>query len=135
MLLLYQPSFQPALGIHPSYPGLTRLRTQQRVLQLPPWSAKQPPPLQLHRHITSPLWLRDLMMSSRRTLQIMALVGTKFYNPEYWHYISALMQVVCYAVGGYYQVEIGEIFVDRYQVVKKLGWGHFSTVWLCWDMG
>lgn len=36
--------------------------------------------------------------------------------------------------GGYYPVEIGEIFVDRYQVVKKLGWGHFSTVWLCWDI-
>ncbi|XP_041805175.1 SRSF protein kinase 2-like [Chelmon rostratus] len=39
-----------------------------------------------------------------------------------------------YGIGGYYQVEIGEIFADRYQVVKKLGWGHFSTVWLCWDM-
>ncbi|XP_047439970.1 SRSF protein kinase 2-like [Mugil cephalus] len=39
-----------------------------------------------------------------------------------------------YGIGGYYAVEIGEIFVDRYQVVKKLGWGHFSTVWLCWDM-
>ncbi|XP_049893858.1 SRSF protein kinase 3-like isoform X2 [Epinephelus moara] len=39
-----------------------------------------------------------------------------------------------YGIGGYYPVEIGDIFVDRYQVVKKLGWGHFSTVWLCWDM-
>ncbi|XP_044077962.1 SRSF protein kinase 3-like isoform X2 [Siniperca chuatsi] len=39
-----------------------------------------------------------------------------------------------YGMGGYYPVEIGEIFVDCYQVVKKLGWGHFSTVWLCWDM-
>ncbi|XP_034553835.1 SRSF protein kinase 2-like [Notolabrus celidotus] len=39
-----------------------------------------------------------------------------------------------YDIGGYYRVEIGDIFVDRYQVVKKLGWGHFSTVWLCWDM-
>uniref|UniRef100_UPI0037E9AFAA SRSF protein kinase 3-like n=1 Tax=Semicossyphus pulcher TaxID=241346 RepID=UPI0037E9AFAA len=39
-----------------------------------------------------------------------------------------------YGTGGYYHVEIGEIFVDSYQVVKKLGWGHFSTVWLCWDM-
>uniref|UniRef100_A0A7N6ARR9 non-specific serine/threonine protein kinase n=1 Tax=Anabas testudineus TaxID=64144 RepID=A0A7N6ARR9_ANATE len=39
-----------------------------------------------------------------------------------------------YGPGGYYPLEIGEIFVDRYQVVKKLGWGHFSTVWLCWDM-
>ncbi|KAM9799137.1 SRSF protein kinase 3-like isoform 1-T2 [Syngnathus typhle] len=39
-----------------------------------------------------------------------------------------------YGIGGYYPVEVGEIFEDRYQVVKKLGWGHFSTVWLCWDM-
>lgn len=39
-----------------------------------------------------------------------------------------------YGIGGYYPVEIGEIFTDRYQVVKKLGWGHFSTVWLCWDL-
>ncbi|XP_034387945.1 SRSF protein kinase 3-like [Cyclopterus lumpus] len=39
-----------------------------------------------------------------------------------------------YGIGGYYPVEIGTIFADRYQVVKKLGWGHFSTVWLCWDM-
>ncbi|XP_060926310.1 SRSF protein kinase 3-like [Limanda limanda] len=39
-----------------------------------------------------------------------------------------------YGIGGYYLVEIEEIFVDRYQVVRKLGWGHFSTVWLCWDM-
>ena len=21
----------------------------------------------------------------------------------------------------------------RYHVIRKLGWGHFSTVWLCWD--
>ncbi|KAF7656874.1 hypothetical protein LDENG_00034690 [Lucifuga dentata] len=39
-----------------------------------------------------------------------------------------------YGEGGYYPIEIGEIFIDRYQVVRKLGWGHFSTVWLCWDI-
>uniref|UniRef100_A0A671WPE8 non-specific serine/threonine protein kinase n=1 Tax=Sparus aurata TaxID=8175 RepID=A0A671WPE8_SPAAU len=39
-----------------------------------------------------------------------------------------------YDIGGYYHVKIGGIFVDRYQVLKKLGWGHFSTVWLCWDI-
>lgn len=48
--------------------------------------------------------------------------------------IFSLMQAACCVAGGYYPVEIGEIFVDCYQVVKKLGWGHFSTVWLCWDM-
>lgn len=26
------------------------------------------------------------------------------------------------------------VFTGRYHVVRKLGWGHFSTVWLCWDL-
>ncbi|GLV43041.1 SR Protein Kinase [Carabus blaptoides fortunei] len=38
-----------------------------------------------------------------------------------------------YCRGGYYPVKIGEIFNDRYKVIRKLGWGHFSTVWLCED--
>ena len=38
-----------------------------------------------------------------------------------------------YRVGGYHPVEIGDVFLNRYQVVQKLGWGHFSTVWLCRD--
>jgi len=24
--------------------------------------------------------------------------------------------------------------MDRYVIVQKLGWGHFSTVWLCKDI-
>jgi len=36
--------------------------------------------------------------------------------------------------GGYYPVQIGDLFNGRYHVVRKLGWGHFSTVWLCWDL-
>ncbi|XP_077625731.1 SRSF protein kinase 3, partial [Crocuta crocuta] len=28
----------------------------------------------------------------------------------------------------------GDLFNGRYHVVRKLGWGHFSTVWLCWDI-
>lgn len=35
---------------------------------------------------------------------------------------------------GYAVVEINDIFDDRYQVVRKLGFGHFSTVWLCRDL-
>ncbi|XP_031630496.1 SRSF protein kinase 3-like [Contarinia nasturtii] len=36
-----------------------------------------------------------------------------------------------YCRGGYHPVVIGDVFDDRYRVVRKLGWGHFSTVWLC----
>ncbi|KAI9603945.1 hypothetical protein H4Q26_003554 [Puccinia striiformis f. sp. tritici PST-130] len=39
-----------------------------------------------------------------------------------------------YDKGGYHPVTIGETFCDgRYLIVRKLGWGHFSTVWLAHD--
>jgi len=36
--------------------------------------------------------------------------------------------------GGYHPVKIGDLFNGKYHVIRKLGWGHFSTVWLCWDL-
>ena len=39
-----------------------------------------------------------------------------------------------YCKGGYHPVTVGETFKNgRYIVVRKLGWGHFSTVWLSRD--
>ena len=39
-----------------------------------------------------------------------------------------------YCKGGYHPVTVGEQFKDgKYTVVRKLGWGHFSTVWLSRD--
>lgn len=39
-----------------------------------------------------------------------------------------------YRRGGYHAVKIGDTFRNgRYVVQSKLGWGHFSTVWLAWD--
>ncbi|KAJ1311347.1 hypothetical protein OPQ81_009840 [Rhizoctonia solani] len=39
-----------------------------------------------------------------------------------------------YADGGYLPVHIGDTFKEgRYLIVRKLGWGHFSTVWLAKD--
>lgn len=38
-----------------------------------------------------------------------------------------------YRPGGYHPVKIGEVYNQRYIVVKKLGWGHFSTVWMVRD--
>lgn len=39
-----------------------------------------------------------------------------------------------YCKGGYHPVQVGEQFKDgKYTVVQKLGWGHFSTVWLSRD--
>ncbi|KAK8194837.1 serine/threonine-protein kinase SRPK2 [Phyllosticta capitalensis] len=39
-----------------------------------------------------------------------------------------------YCKGGYHPVQIGEQYNNgKYTVVRKLGWGHFSTVWLSRD--
>ena len=39
-----------------------------------------------------------------------------------------------YKVGGYHAVHVGEIFLNRYIIIQKLGWGNFSTVWLSRDV-
>ena len=39
-----------------------------------------------------------------------------------------------YCKGGYHPVQVGEKYKDgKYTIVRKLGWGHFSTVWLSRD--
>ncbi|KAI5310032.1 serine/threonine protein kinase, CMGC group [Ascosphaera atra] len=39
-----------------------------------------------------------------------------------------------YCKGGYHPVHVGETYKNgRYVVLRKLGWGHFSTVWLSRD--
>jgi len=38
-----------------------------------------------------------------------------------------------YRKGGYHPVLVGEKYNNRYIIERKLGWGHFSTVWLASD--
>lgn len=39
-----------------------------------------------------------------------------------------------YCKGGYHPVHVGEEYKEgKYTIVRKLGWGHFSTVWLSKD--
>lgn len=38
-----------------------------------------------------------------------------------------------YCVGGYHPVYLGDTFNEKYQIVRKLGFGKFSTVWLALD--
>eukprot|EP00002_Diphylleia_rotans_P002474 TRINITY_DN1155_c0_g2_i1.p1 TRINITY_DN1155_c0_g2~~TRINITY_DN1155_c0_g2_i1.p1 ORF type:complete len:720 (-),score=173.00 TRINITY_DN1155_c0_g2_i1:438-2597(-) len=38
-----------------------------------------------------------------------------------------------YKRGGYHPVKIGDVYNRRYVVIRKMGWGHFSTVWLAYD--
>ncbi|PYI02369.1 kinase-like protein [Aspergillus sclerotiicarbonarius CBS 121057] len=39
-----------------------------------------------------------------------------------------------YSPSDFYAVKIGEVFQSRYQVIGKLGYGGYSTVWLCRDL-
>lgn len=36
--------------------------------------------------------------------------------------------------GSFYPINVGDILVEKYQVVGKLGYGSTSTVWLARDM-
>ena len=38
-----------------------------------------------------------------------------------------------YKVGGYHPVELGDRMNGRYRVIRKLGYGQYSTVWLVVD--
>lgn len=57
-------------------------------------------------------------------------------------YIESDNKIVCeeqedlidYKAGGYHPLKIFDVLKGRYSAILKLGWGHFSTVWLCWDM-
>lgn len=39
-----------------------------------------------------------------------------------------------YGPGGYMPITYKRVLGDKYQVIRKLGFGHFSTVWLCENM-
>ncbi|KAL9657319.1 hypothetical protein ABK040_011539 [Willaertia magna] len=39
-----------------------------------------------------------------------------------------------YRKGGYHPIEINDILNDKFIIVSKLGWGYYSTVWLCFDL-
>jgi serine/threonine-protein kinase SRPK3 len=39
-----------------------------------------------------------------------------------------------YCPGGYHPVHVGENFNNKYQIISKLGYGVYSTVWLAQDL-
>ena len=39
-----------------------------------------------------------------------------------------------YGVNGYHPAHVGEILDSKYVLLKKLGWGHFSIVWLAFKL-
>ena len=80
-----------------------------------------------------------------------------FLRPAYWRLVNALYQPTrqihqrsfpvlkttekieeerppWYTPDRFYPVRIGEVLNSRYRVVGKLGFGAYSTVWLCRDL-
>ena len=39
-----------------------------------------------------------------------------------------------YHLGGHHPVHLGDVLGDRYRVIRKLGYGSFSTAWLAVDL-
>lgn len=39
-----------------------------------------------------------------------------------------------YRPGGFHLVSIGDVYADKYEVVNKIGYGVYSTVWLVKDL-
>ncbi|KAI5778529.1 kinase-like domain-containing protein [Geopyxis carbonaria] len=58
------------------------------------------------------------------------------FHPQRQTYISrsAAENLEQYRPGGFHPVLIGDVIVERYQIVHKLGYGAFSTVWLAKDL-
>jgi hypothetical protein len=53
--------------------------------------------------------------------------------PFEYEYIEEVERLERYRAGGNHPLVIGDVIKDRYQVVHKLGFGTFSTTWLCRD--
>lgn len=59
-------------------------------------------------------------------------MASKTHVPEY-QWIDGAEWLDRYTMGGYHPVHIGDVVHDRYEVVDKLGYGGWSTVWLAHD--
>lgn len=54
-------------------------------------------------------------------------------GPEY-DWIDGAENVSGYTQGGYHPIHLGDVLHSRYEVVDKLGYGGWSTVWLVRDL-
>lgn len=100
----------------------------------------------IHTHSPRPP-LADVMPSVQQPNTASPLAHHKMYANQLSHSPSSSSSSVDeaentadeedsedYCKGGYHPVQVGEEYKDgKYTVVRKLGWGHFSTVWLSRD--
>ncbi|RYP57331.1 hypothetical protein DL770_010693 [Monosporascus sp. CRB-9-2] len=72
--------------------------------------------------------------TSKKPEDPVATVDEISYSWPYHPYIN-VEDIGQYRIGGLHPVRLGDFLGDddRFRVVHKLGYGHFSTVWLCFD--
>ncbi|KAJ9448820.1 serine-theronine protein-kinase [Diplonema papillatum] len=70
---------------------------------------------------------------TRKKTVTLSRTPTPSPKPHLWHTCDEQEGESEYRVGGYHRVALGEVFNNRYEVLCKLGWGQFSTVWLVND--
>lgn len=68
-------------------------------------------------------------MASRNVLSSADSASPPFQYVPVWE----VERLERYQPGGYYPITIGDIIQSRYRVVHKLGYGTYSTTWLCQD--
>lgn len=51
-----------------------------------------------------------------------------------YNWIDGAENLEKYEPGGYHPIMIGDTLQERYQIVDKLGFGGYSTVWLARDL-
>jgi hypothetical protein len=77
-------------------------------------------------HLLSP-YRFNAARSSKRSLS-----SNTFHTQYKW--IPDVENLEAYSPGGFYPVNIGDKFRNRYRIVDKLGFGGYSTVWLARDL-
>jgi hypothetical protein len=77
-------------------------------------------------------WARRWLQRSPSPVRQVASSGFRTFAP-----VEKIEEetLAWYSPDGFFPVRIGEVFHSKYQVLGKLGYGAYSTVWLCRDLG
>lgn len=84
---------------------------------------------------TSPLKYSSWRLPSSPRMSSSQSTESNCSGPPPFEYVplESVERLERYQPGGYHPVEIGHVLRNWYQIVHKLGYGTYSTTWLCRD--